>query len=159
MPLPAVWQVSSSSFLTNSAPSGGGGGVSLVSGDVALRDSLLSGNMARWGGALYLQGNASRAQVASCTISDNLATESGGGIATDDGANLILSNQSLLSGNAAPVGAALSHWGDVLAYVLPAPLGRWVASTIPCRIYRVPCPPVDSACDPELQPELETQPW
>ena len=150
--------VAESVFESNSAPDGRGGAISVGGGgQLVLRGSIFSRNSARWGGALHVRGNTSSVEMVGCTILHNAADSAGGAIATDDGGNVLMSNRTLLRGNAGPAGASISHRGGLLAYVLPAPLGFWVASTIPCRIYRLPCLPGNSACIPDQQPELPTQ--
>jgi hypothetical protein len=72
-------QIDASTFSGNSATgrSYGGGAIFTFGGNLTLTESTISGNSARQGGGLYLTGEAT---LRGCTIIDNSATNTGGGV-------------------------------------------------------------------------------
>ena len=99
------------------------------------------------GGILYSSGTA---MLLRFSILANGSANEGGGIFNRG--NLIFRDGSRLRGHSASTrGAALAQLGEV-TYVLPAPLGTWVAAR-KCEVYRRLCPedpvtylPVDPSC-------------
>jgi hypothetical protein len=90
----------------------GGGGISNAGATLALSGSTLSGNTALAGGGLNTFGVAA---VTDCTLSDNAASDIGGGII--NGGTLTVSG-SKLSGNSASSGGGIATSGSFFSGTL-----------------------------------------
>ena len=88
-----------------------------------------------YGGAFCFFGNYHTAKVVACSISGSEAYH--GGAVYMTGGTLDMS-RSLLHDNAAGVGTAIYLGSGSATYVLPAPLGHWVAASA-CVVYRTSC--------------------
>lgn len=87
------------------------GGSILVNGTLVLENCLLTGNMARNGGAIFANSNAT-VIVRQSTITGNLASIEGGGIrAAGSGASLEILQSTITQNQAAGLGGALSGSG------------------------------------------------
>ena len=100
-----------------------GGGIFLASGFLVLsNETQLSGNVAKKGSAFYVSAGVLRHVLQLSTL--RLL-------------RLACSDSSAAHARCGPTGGS---------YVLPAPLGRWVAAT-PCEVYYKACPPRQAGCD------------
>ncbi|MBA2491241.1 MAG: hypothetical protein H0V34_05885 [Gammaproteobacteria bacterium] len=124
---PAALTVNTSTFTANAA--GGQGGGMQVNGAATVNDSTLADNVAQQGGAMAV-GTAlanvindalsaaktvqrtwaaaasapmASVEITNTTLTDNVATRSGGGLVVGDGSDLTLNN-TVISGNTAPRG-------------------------------------------------------
>ena len=125
-------------------------GSSLINGSAIAR-----GNERASGGAMLIRPEAKvtleESVITSCRAVAHLNSGEGGGVVNKGGV-LLLRKGSALRGNAASSrGATMVQQGDVV-YVLPAPLGTWIAAR-ECQVYRRFCPedpasglPVDPNC-------------
>ena len=159
------------SLLANNSNPGdvgsGGGALLATGGSVAVRRCNATNNEAAEGGAIRVDGNATRVHVEESHLHSNAARISGGGVHVADG-TLVLSSRTLLEKNIAggydEGGSGGSGHGDSIsfvagsvAYALPAPPGRWCSSGFLCKLYRVACPVGQAGCDPESQPPLDAR--
>lgn len=81
--------------------------------------------------------------VSQCAATSSAGVAAGGALHVN-GSALHLSRSTLLDGNQAPKGAALSIIGDnLIDYVLPAPAGTWLPGTL-CQVNREQCPKADA---------------
>jgi hypothetical protein len=103
-----------------------GGALLLSDGMINAMNSTFSGNKASGSGGAVMASNGI-AKFASCHFEDNQASARGGGLCID-GAELVLSDGTLLTGNNAPGSASVWLAQGSLVYMLPAPRGRWVES-------------------------------
>ena len=105
-----------------------GGAVSLRGGSLVVEDTTFTRNQAERGGAFFASGG--QASFARCSFLQNSALVSGGAIELSGTADIVLSDGSVLLGNSAAGGLSSVHRvAGSLAYVLPAPLGRWIDSS------------------------------
>lgn len=111
-------------------------------GTVTVEDGVLRSNTADFGGAARVRGGV--LTLERCRLDGNSASEAGGALAVSGG-TVLLSNQSSLTGNTAPLGASahVNHSiaaAGSLVYGLPAPLGHWVVGSFACTA------PTESEC-------------
>jgi len=113
---------------------------------VVIDSSSFTANRAHQGGALWVGGRA-LVQVLRCLFESNTATDRGGALFVNGNALVAAGSGTLLAHNVANDGrsAFLSDQGSA-AYVLPAPLGHWVSSTVSCPVGAVP--PENQLCPP-----------
>ena len=128
-------RISNSRFEANSFLDGDGGALDATNGTLSLLNATFRANRAQRGGALHVSGAATRVNILHSQFTGNVATREGGAVAVD-AATVTLGNQTSLVRNTAPVGASVTLHTGLAAYVLPAPLGHWIASTFTCRWYR-----------------------
>ena len=124
-------------------------GAVAVSGtaDVELSQCTLQGNEgAAEGGAVHQSGG--RLVLRGCALQHNRALRRGGAL-LHAGGTLVLADRTFLAANRAPAGGGATAWsaGGTLAYALPAPAGRWVASAFLCQAWRQPCPAAAAGCE------------
>jgi len=101
---------SQDSILNNNA-SGLGGGIMCWDRSVVSFEGLyVDGNTARWGGGIGLAGI--QASFSDCVIKENIATELGGGIASDF-SNVSIMN-TLITANSAGMSGGIHAWYDTL---------------------------------------------
>ena len=87
-------------------PSNEGGGIALVNAPVTLRNLLVAGNRASYGGGLVV--SSSSPTITGCRFVDNVVTNLGGGAHVTGSASHPLFEGCLFSGNRATGGAGLS---------------------------------------------------
>jgi len=162
----ATVDVVQSAFEDNAYAGGSGGAVAAYAGTLNAASSTFVNNSAAQGGAMALLGSGAVVAIEASTLRANTASVAGGALHVHAGV-LTLSNGSLLRGdNGAPtgMGAVLRLEGGVVAYELPAPLGRWLASAdgVPLtygsheREIPVMCPP--GVFGGSIAPEHQTSP-
>jgi len=161
-----------SSFIRNSA--GSNGGVLHITGGVARMSEgpMLVDNRAQNGGAISLAQPSASVDVQDATLSNNIATTDGGALLVKAGiarviggrieanaagreggaasigvGTLMLMDRAAMRGNVAPVGSAVSVGTGELRYVLPAPVGYWIAASKICRLDG-PMQPCHADADP-----------
>ena len=135
------------------AVGGDGGGLFFFGSFAQLSSSLFEANSARRGGAIFIPvGSARRVVIEASTVSDNSATVRGGGIDVTD-AVVLLTEGTLLQGNAAPQGSTTAIQGASVTYALPSSLGHWIPAT-ECRKYHESCPSTFLNCDRTQLPLL-----
>jgi hypothetical protein len=87
----------------------GGGILNGVGATLTITNSTLSGNMAAFGGGIFIEGTLT---IANSTVSDNMASEGGG--TYNSGNNTLTITNSTFSGNAGPAtGGAVFNIGAV----------------------------------------------
>lgn len=132
----AAVTIDHSVFHNNGGESKATGGAILVDGGVTnVYDSILTRNMADDGGGIHATGGAS-IHLYRTKLEANTATTRGGALSIAESATLRFGNETKLVGNFAPVGRSMSvtcAGSGCVQYVLPAPLGHWVANTRPCN--------------------------
>ena len=149
--------VHDSDFTNNGHAAAQGGAVQVAGGQVDIDHSTFTGNSAAQGGAIHATGLATRVTLVASTLKQNVAASVGGALYVD-GCAATMGNKTALHDNHAPLGkSAYVANGASVSYSLPTPKGSWVSATH-CKLYRAACPPSASACDPEAQPALSTQP-
>ena len=91
-----------SAITDNTGGSGSGGGIYLVTAELVMVDSTVSGNDGgALGGGILVAGSSSRVALANTTISDNHVTTSGGGIGVISGDNDVTLTNVTIFGNSA----------------------------------------------------------
>ena len=112
-------QVIGSTVVGNST-SGAGGGIENIGGNVTVQSSYVEQNSAgTWGGGLKNSYNTAtsthgRLTITNSSIADNLATENGGGIDSND--SLTVQNSTLRQNNAKR-GGGVVNWGGQMTLV------------------------------------------
>ena len=87
-----------------------------------------------------MRGGGSSARLDGCRLRANEATAAGGAVhVAGAGARVVLANGTLLLDNAAPVGTAMLLAGRNVAYALPTPLGRWIATADGTPVHTCMC--------------------
>ena len=102
-------RVQKDTTLQNSTVNGYGGAIYVNNGcKYHMIDGSINGNKAEKGGGVYAKGTESQADPDNITvniqggkISDNIATNDGGGVFIDQGRNVSITNNTVLSGNKA----------------------------------------------------------
>jgi len=101
-------------FLDNSAVSRGGAVAFWATVDAVLRSSLFARNSAHSGGGLYVYSQSATVSaevaVANCTVADNTASSSAGGIYNEDLGSIV---NTVVYSNTAPASPDLLTGGDV----------------------------------------------
>jgi len=125
--------IHSSSFQDNGDANINGGAVHIDGGRVWIESTVFRGNTAVKGGALYVGPQAS-VHIYSCSFVENSATEHGGALyIMGNSTRVAFADRTRLSRNTARRGSTLFLGQDsTAAYVLPAPMGFWVANTQKC---------------------------
>jgi hypothetical protein len=129
-------RIRSSAFVSNGGLSiVQGGAIRASAGQVLIEQSSFDGNRASTGAALHASG-AVILTVLQSTLASNRAAQSGGAFYVTDSARVLLGRMTLLEDNSAPELGGASVYLDGTAarvdYVLPAPLGHWVANSVHC---------------------------
>ena len=164
--------IATCTFIGNSA-GGDGGALHIIGGAVRLyAGTLLADNRAFNGGALSLQFWQVTVDIEEATLRNNTAAAAGGALFVAAGVvrvidsdieentagsaggaafinvgTLMLMDGAAMMGNVAPVGSAASVGVGELRYILPAPLGHWIAAAKTCRLDG-PSQPCHSDFDP-----------
>jgi hypothetical protein len=127
--------IQSTEFVANGGSAVRGGAIFASAGFVNIGHSRFHSNVAQHGAALYADGNASLL-VRNTIFLNNNASRSGGAMHVAGSARVRLGDMTLLLDNLAPEGfgrsALVAGVGSRVLYVLPAPLGHWVANTFIC---------------------------
>jgi hypothetical protein len=101
---------SQDSILSNNALEFGGGIMCWDKSVLSFEDIYVRGNRARWGGGIGLAGI--QASFSDCEIQENIATDLGGGIASDY-SNVSLMN-TMITSNSASMSGGIHAWYDTL---------------------------------------------
>jgi hypothetical protein len=104
-----------SSVISGNTSASDGGGVDLYSNGLAaptltVNNSTFDGNVANFGGGLYVAGDVGAMTITNSTFSNNTASSYGGGLMVDDVATTspFTLSGSTVSGNSAPAGGGIS---------------------------------------------------
>ena len=89
----------------------GGGLYDAHDSDLTLTDVSITGCVADYGGGIYVGRNNGTVKIVDSTISDNYATETGGGLYTDGDGDLIITN-STFDGNSSGSGGGAGELGN-----------------------------------------------
>ena len=119
--------VTESRFVANAA----GAIAATANTTLVVERTILVGNEADKGGALFVEGARTMVTVATTRLERNTASTAGGAVHVAAG-SVMLSNGTLLVDNSAPEGSALHLLGGTTLYALPAPAGLWVNTALRC---------------------------
>ena len=125
--------VRNSTFRANGMLTAEGGAIRAEGTSSILIDStLFGGNLAGEGGAIHASGSASLT-ISRTNFTANNASR-GGAVSVLGSAVMVLRDQTRLHSNSARESASTLRIDGAarVVYVLPAPLGHWIASTVVC---------------------------
>lgn len=128
-------------FEHNRFISGSGGALQVHGGRAEVRSSLFRGNIAKNGGALFIN-NTEHLWLRHVDFSENTATERGGALFVVN-SGVTLANQSSIDESNRAAGDGLGHsiYAEkaatefvAVSYALPAPSGYWIANPVTCSL-------------------------
>ena len=142
-------------FTANHADGGKGAALRMSGGTISLTGTTFTHNHAQEGSAMYVTGALTRVHIRDVLFESNNASK--GTLVVAKGL-VHLSGDTRFVGNTAAVAKSIERLDGTVVYSLPVRLAHWIPSVFECKVYRVPCPPDSTSCDPDTQKELDEQP-